>query len=48
MSRIILGCMTYGDPQWQGAKWILPEEEAVKHIKFAYVSCHRMPWAVFF
>ena len=42
--------MTYGDPQWQGAKWILPEEEAVKHIKFAYVlvSRHRAQWSVVF
>ncbi len=35
MSRIILGCMSYGDPRWSA--WVLPEEEAVKHIKFAYV-----------
>ena len=35
MSRIILGCMSYGSPQWQD--WILPEEEAIKHIKFACV-----------
>ncbi|RPD55358.1 Aldo/keto reductase [Lentinus tigrinus ALCF2SS1-7] len=34
VSRIILGCMSYGDPQWQS--WVLPEEEALKHIKFAY------------
>ena len=33
VSRIILGCMSYGDPQWQD--WVLPEEEAVKHIEFA-------------
>ena len=36
VSRIILGCMSYGDPRWLG--WVLPEEEAVKHIKFACVS----------
>ncbi|RPD55349.1 Aldo/keto reductase [Lentinus tigrinus ALCF2SS1-7] len=34
VSRIILGCMSYGSPDWQS--WILPEEEAIKHIKFAY------------
>ena len=36
VSKIILGCMSYGSPEWQG--WILPEEEAIKHIKFAFVS----------
>ena len=35
VSRIILGTGSYGDPRW--AKWVLPEEEAIKHIKFAYV-----------
>ncbi len=35
VSKIILGCMSYGTPQWQG--WVLPEEEAIKHIKFACV-----------
>ncbi|KAJ3007690.1 hypothetical protein NUW54_g3449 [Trametes sanguinea] len=34
VSKIILGCMSYGTPEWQG--WVLPEEEAIKHIKFAY------------
>ncbi|RPD71323.1 Aldo/keto reductase [Lentinus tigrinus ALCF2SS1-7] len=34
VSRIILGCMSYGSPEWQS--WVLPEEEAIKHIKFAY------------
>ncbi|KAH9938849.1 Aldo/keto reductase, partial [Epithele typhae] len=34
ISRIILGCMSYGSQDWQG--WVLPEEEAIKHIKFAY------------
>ncbi|KZT00369.1 Aldo/keto reductase [Laetiporus sulphureus 93-53] len=32
-SRVILGCMTYGD-KW--TNWLLGEEEAIKHIKFAY------------
>ncbi|KAI0328025.1 oxidoreductase [Cubamyces sp. BRFM 1775] len=34
VSKIILGCMSYGDPGWQG--WVLGEEEGLKHIKFAY------------
>lgn len=35
VSRIILGTMQYGHKDWQG--WVLEEEEAIKHIKFAYV-----------
>lgn len=27
--------MSYGDKQWQ--EWVLGEEEATKHIKFAFV-----------
>ncbi|KAG5639477.1 hypothetical protein H0H81_001599 [Sphagnurus paluster] len=34
VSKIILGTMQYGSPEWQ--KWVLGEEEAIKHIKFAY------------
>ncbi|KAI0631586.1 oxidoreductase [Trametes polyzona] len=34
VSKIILGCMSYGDPAWQN--WVLGEEEGIKHIKFAY------------
>ncbi|KAG8927067.1 hypothetical protein FRC02_008514 [Tulasnella sp. 418] len=34
VSRIILGCMSYGDPKWQG--WVLPEAESMEHIKHAY------------
>ncbi|KAF8990104.1 NADP-dependent oxidoreductase domain-containing protein [Cyathus striatus] len=34
VSKIILGCMTYGSPDWQ--PWVLPEEESIKHIKAAY------------
>ncbi len=36
VSKIILGCMSYGDPRWQ--EWVLPEEEAIKHIKYACVK----------
>lgn len=34
VSRIILGCMSYGTPEWQ--KWVLGEEEGIGQIKFAY------------
>ncbi|KAG9017565.1 hypothetical protein FRB90_000770 [Tulasnella sp. 427] len=34
VSRLILGCMSYGSPEWAG--WVLPEEEGIKHIKAAY------------
>ncbi|TRM67382.1 NADP-dependent oxidoreductase domain-containing protein [Schizophyllum amplum] len=34
VSKIILGCMTYGAPEWQG--WVLGEDEGIKHIKAAY------------
>ncbi|KAJ6563981.1 NADP-dependent oxidoreductase domain-containing protein [Mycena capillaripes] len=33
VSRIILGCISYGDPEWSG-NWVLPEK-ATKHIKAA-------------
>ncbi|KAJ7112510.1 Aldo keto reductase [Mycena epipterygia] len=35
ISKIILGCMSYGDPNWSG-NWVLGYEEASKHIKAAY------------
>ncbi|KAF8627037.1 hypothetical protein AX15_004562 [Amanita polypyramis BW_CC] len=34
VSKIILGTMSYGTPDWQ--KWVLPEEQAIEHIKVAY------------
>ncbi|TFK34294.1 NADP-dependent oxidoreductase domain-containing protein [Crucibulum laeve] len=34
ISKIILGCMSYGTPEWQS--WVLPEEESIQHIKAAY------------
>ncbi|OSC96861.1 aryl-alcohol dehydrogenase [Trametes coccinea BRFM310] len=34
VSKVILGCMSYGSPGWQ--EWVLGEKEAIKHIKFAY------------
>ena len=33
VSQIILGCMSYGGPEFM--KWVLPEEESIKHIKAA-------------
>ncbi|KIL64337.1 hypothetical protein M378DRAFT_186761 [Amanita muscaria Koide BX008] len=33
VSKIILGCMSYGTPEW--FSWILPEEESIKQIKAA-------------
>ena len=33
VSRLCLGCMTYGDPKWR--PWILGEDEARKHFKRA-------------
>ncbi|KAJ7031350.1 aryl-alcohol dehydrogenase [Mycena alexandri] len=35
ISKLILGCMSYGNPNYLG-NWVLPEEEASKHIKAAY------------
>ncbi|KAF7336796.1 Aldo-ket-red domain-containing protein [Mycena venus] len=35
ISKIVLGCMSYGNPKWWG-NWVLEEEEASKHIKTAY------------
>ncbi|TFK22273.1 Aldo/keto reductase [Coprinopsis marcescibilis] len=34
VSKIILGCMSYGSSKWQD--WVLDEEEGIKHIKAAY------------
>jgi aryl-alcohol dehydrogenase-like predicted oxidoreductase len=33
VSRLILGMMSYGSTEWQ--EWVLDEEEALKHVKFA-------------
>ncbi|KAJ6488861.1 Aldo/keto reductase [Mycena sanguinolenta] len=37
VSRIILGCMSYGEPKW-GGNWVLGEQEASKHIAAAYTA----------
>ncbi|WWC61463.1 uncharacterized protein I303_104047 [Kwoniella dejecticola CBS 10117] len=34
VSKLILGCMSYGTPKWQ--EWVLDEKESIEHIKFAY------------
>ncbi|KAJ7632044.1 aryl-alcohol dehydrogenase [Mycena rosella] len=34
VSEIILGCMSYGSSGWR--PWTLDEEDAIKHIKYAY------------
>lgn len=37
VSKIILGCMTYGNASW--GKWIIDDEEvAIKHIKTAFAA----------
>lgn len=33
VSKIILGTMQYGDKKWE--EWVLEEEEAIQHIKYA-------------
>ena len=37
VSKVILGCMTYGGGEWMGWQWLLDEEAAVQHIKYACV-----------
>ncbi|KAF7375093.1 Aldo/keto reductase [Mycena sanguinolenta] len=34
VSKIILGCMGYGSPEWH--PWILGEQECIEHVKAAY------------
>lgn len=36
VSKIILGTMQYGDKGWQ--QWVLEEDEAIEHIKYAFVT----------
>jgi hypothetical protein len=35
VSRLILGCMSYGTHEWQ--PWVLGEEEGIAQIRFACV-----------
>lgn len=36
VSKIILGCMSFGTSQWEGSPWVLDEEESLKVIKAAW------------
>ncbi|KAJ5673519.1 hypothetical protein N7507_002646 [Penicillium longicatenatum] len=36
VSRIILGCMTYGNPSWEGSPWVLDEEKSLPLLKKAF------------
>jgi len=36
VSKLILGCMSFGNRIWQD--WVLEEKEAIEHIKLAYDS----------
>lgn len=36
VSHLILGCMSFGNPEWEGSPWILPEEKALPLLKKAY------------
>ena len=35
VSKLILGCMSYGTPEW--ANWILEEKESIEQIRYACV-----------
>ncbi|CRK19868.1 hypothetical protein BN1708_000512, partial [Verticillium longisporum] len=36
VSKIILGCMTFGSPTWESSPWTLGEEEGLELLKAAY------------
>ncbi|KAK1658388.1 NADP-dependent oxidoreductase domain-containing protein [Colletotrichum godetiae] len=36
VSKIILGCMTFGSSKWEGSPWVLDEEEGLQILKAAY------------
>ncbi|KAK8048999.1 NADP-dependent oxidoreductase domain-containing protein [Apiospora phragmitis] len=36
VTKIILGCMTFGSSTWEGSPWVLDEEESLQVIKAAY------------
>ncbi|GLI79616.1 hypothetical protein PoHVEF18_007954 [Penicillium ochrochloron] len=36
ISRIILGCMSYGNPNWEGSPWVLDEGKSLPLLKKAY------------
>lgn len=43
VSRVILGCMAFGNPSWEGSPWVRPEEEALPLLKKAY-DCGINTW----
>ncbi|KAL4780080.1 NADP-dependent oxidoreductase domain-containing protein [Aspergillus varians] len=43
ISKVILGCMMFGNPSLQGVSWILPEEDALPLLKKAY-DCGINTW----
>ncbi|KAL2852029.1 NADP-dependent oxidoreductase domain-containing protein [Aspergillus pseudoustus] len=43
ISKVILGCMTFGNPSWEGSPWVLPEHEALPLLKKAY-DCGINTW----
>lgn len=36
VSQVILGCMTFGNPSWEGSPWVLDEERSLPLLKAAY------------
>ena len=36
VSKIIMGCMVFGSPEWEGIPWTLSEEEGIQLLKEAY------------
>ncbi|CAG7555706.1 unnamed protein product [Fusarium equiseti] len=36
ISKIILGCMSFGSSKWEGSPWVLDEEDGLKLLKAAY------------
>jgi aryl-alcohol dehydrogenase-like predicted oxidoreductase len=43
VSKIILGCMTFGNPSWEGSPWVLSEEDSLPLLKKAY-DCGINTW----
>ncbi|KAL5338192.1 NADP-dependent oxidoreductase domain-containing protein [Aspergillus crustosus] len=43
ISRVILGCMTFGNLSWEGSPWVLSEEQALPLLKKAY-DCGINTW----
>ncbi len=36
ISKVILGCMTFGSSKWESSPWVLDEEQSLQLIKTAY------------